>query len=96
VLPVAVAIDLLAVVLLLGVLRPINVRRAIAYDLYERWPEYEKDYGDKAEQEWTLLLESWGALIYKDRHAGEELSEYGRRLLGERRWERVKPPNLKG
>jgi hypothetical protein len=90
-LPVAFALDVLGAVLLFRFLRPLNVRRAIAYDLEERWPEYERDYPDReqAEQEWRLLLEGWGVMVDKDRRPGEGLQEYGRRLLGKRLWRRI-------
>jgi len=94
ILPVAFAHDALGAVLLFRYLRPLNVRRAIAYDLEERWLEYERDYGDRAVQEWRRLLEGWGFMVSKERRRGEELPAYGRRLLGKRLWRRIEalPP----
>jgi hypothetical protein len=91
VLPVAFVLDGLGAVLLFRYLRPLSVRRAIAYDLEERWPEYEHDYPDRDEavKEWRLLLEGWGLMAGKERRPDEELSAYGRRLLGKRLWRRV-------
>lgn len=91
VLPVAIALGVLGGVLLFGYLRPLNVRRAIVYDLTERWPEYERAYPDRTEavQQWRLLLEGWGVMADKERSSGEELQAYGQRLLGKRLWRRV-------
>jgi hypothetical protein len=45
-------------VILLRFLRPIHVRRAIAYDLAQKWPEYQDDYRDRDEavREWWRVL----------------------------------------
>jgi hypothetical protein len=96
VLPVAFALDVLGAVLLFRYLRPLSIRRAIAYDLEERWPEYGRDYPDRNEavQQWRFLLEGWGLMADTERRPGEELPAYGRRLLGKRLWRRLEalPP----
>jgi hypothetical protein len=90
-LPVALALDVLGAVLMFRYLRPLNARRAIAFDLEERWAEYLISYPDEDEaaQEWRPYLERWGSLVGKKRRPDEELQAYGRRLLGKRLWRRV-------
>jgi hypothetical protein len=88
---VALIIDALAAVGLWRWLRPLNCRRAIAFDLEQRWPDYERDYPDRNEavQQWRHLLEGWGVLLDNERLSNEGIPEYGQRLLGKRLWERV-------
>jgi len=93
--PVAIGILAIAGLIWFRFLRPFEVRRAIAYDVEQRWPEYQDEYRDQNEaaREWWLLLEAWGDLVFAEtRRSGETLPEFGERLLGKRRWRRIKKP----
>ena len=93
-LPVAISVSAIAAAVLWRVLRPLNIQRAIAHDLEQRWVDYQRDYPDReeAERQWWAAIESWGYFIYKERRPGEELQAFGRRLVGERRWRQIDRP----
>jgi hypothetical protein len=92
-LPVAVALDAIAFAALWWWLRPLNIRRAIAHDLEQRWDDYERDYQeDEAVKQWWAAVEAWGFLLYNERRPDEGLPEFGRRLVGARRWRRIGAP----
>ena len=78
------------VIFLLAYWRPRNVRRALAEQLVVR------DRG-----EWWAAMNNWGAWLDRfepgfmlfprrwERRTGEGVDEYGRRLVGRRRWHRI-------
>jgi hypothetical protein len=43
ILPVAIALDVIAAAFLFRFLRPLQVRRALAYDLQQKWVDYQRD-----------------------------------------------------
>ena len=97
-LPAAALIVLAASVLLIRVIRPFFVRRAIEDSLGAAWPRYHREYAnrpDEAVRQWWVAVESWGQHVIGERHGEESRDDYGRRFLGARRWTRLvagKPP----
>jgi hypothetical protein len=86
------AVDLLALLALWRVLRPFNVRRALELELTQRWHEYERDQPsrEEASRVWWQGLVPWAHAAGVERQTGEPLHALGCRLLGKRRWRRLK------
>lgn len=80
--------------------RPYFVGRAVEAALVSSWRDYQREdyYAEKpgeAERHWWWGVEGWGYRLGKPRRDGEDLQVYGRRMLGQRCWNRVgadKPP----
>lgn len=92
--PLAVAIDAAAIALLVKVIRPWFVARALEHQLAFRWREYEDEYASKpgeAARSWWTGVDIWGRYVVGPRRHSEALPEYGARLLGRERWNRVVP-----
>ncbi len=101
-LSIAGALIVVAVLLLHFVVRPIFVGRAVESRLGFTWREVHRpdnfpNNPAEAVRQWWIAVEVWGWHIGQERRERESLQYYGRRVLGQRRWNRVgsdKPPPI--